>query len=96
MPSPLPPDRDDVPVPSTFGIAPPTATAVDGGHYHSLVIVLLLQTVAVIFLVLLLPPKRMPIPDRETHPRRATYERQSHMVKLVQGGKHTATTGAQR
>jgi hypothetical protein len=31
VPSPLPPNCDDVPVPSSFGIAPPTATAVVGG-----------------------------------------------------------------
>jgi hypothetical protein len=96
VPSPSPPDRDDVPVPLSFGIAPPMATAVVGGRHRSLVIVLLSRTVAVIFLVLLLPPERMPIPDRETRPRRATYERRSQMVKLVRGGQHTTTTAARR
>jgi hypothetical protein len=96
MQLPSPPDCDDVLVPSSFGIAPPTATAVVGGRHHSLVIVLLSQTVAVIFLVLLLLPERTPIPDRETCLRRATYERRSQMVKLVQGGQHTMMTAAQR
>ncbi len=64
VPSPSPPDRDDVPVPSSFGVAPPTATAVVGGRHRSLLIVPLSRTVAVIFLVLLLPPERTPIPDR--------------------------------
>jgi hypothetical protein len=41
MPSPSLTNRDDVPVPSSFGIAPHMATAVVGGHHHSLVIVLL-------------------------------------------------------
>jgi hypothetical protein len=73
VPLPLPPNRDDVPVPSSFGIAPPTATAVVGGCRCSLVIVFLLQTIAIIFLILQLPPKRMPILDLETRPRKATY-----------------------
>ncbi len=73
VPSPSLPDCNDVPVPSSFGLAPPMATAAIGGRHYSLVIVLLLQTIAIIFLVLLLPPKRTPIPDRETRPRRATY-----------------------
>ncbi len=94
VPSPSPPDRDDVPVPSSFSIAPPMATAVFGGRHCSLVIVFLLRTVAVIFLILLLPPERTPIPDGETRPRRATYKRQSQMVKLVRGGQHTMTTAA--
>jgi hypothetical protein len=96
VPSPSPPDRDDVPVPSLFGIAPPMATAVAGGQHRSLVIVLLSRTVAVIFLVLLLPPERTPIPGRETRPRRATYERRSQMVTIVQGEQHTTTTAARR
>ncbi len=96
VPSPSPPDRDDAPVPSSFGIAPPMATAVVRGHHRSLVIVLLSRTVAVIFLVLLLPPERTPIPDGETRPRRATYERRSQMAKLVQEGQHTMTTAARR
>jgi hypothetical protein len=74
VPLPSPPDCDNVPVPLSFGVAPPMATAVVGGRHHSLVIVPLLGTVVVIFLVLLLPPERTPIPDRETHPRRATYD----------------------
>jgi hypothetical protein len=94
VPLPSPPDRDDVPVPSSFAIAPLMATAVVGGRHRSLVIVLLTRTVAVIFLVLPLPPEKPPIPDRETRPRRATYERRSLMVKLVRGGKHTTTTAA--
>jgi hypothetical protein len=73
VPSPLPTDRNNVLVPSSFGVAPPTATAVVGGHHRSLVIVPLSQTAAVIILVLLLPPKRMPILDRDSRPRRATY-----------------------
>jgi hypothetical protein len=73
VPSPLPPDCDDVLVPSSFGVAPLTVTAVIDGHHRSLVIVYLLQTVAVIVLVLLLPPERMPIPDRDSRPRRAKY-----------------------
>jgi hypothetical protein len=48
VPSPSPPDRDDVPFPLSFGIVPPTATAVVGDHHRSLVIVLLSQTVAAI------------------------------------------------
>jgi hypothetical protein len=75
VPLPLPPDHDYVPVPSSFSVAPPTATAVIGGHHCSLVIVRLSQTIVVIFLVLLLlQTKRMPIPDCDTHPRRATYK----------------------
>jgi hypothetical protein len=70
----LPTDHDNVPVPSSFGVVPPTATAVVGGCHRSLVIVLLLGTVAVIFLLLLLLPERMPIPDHETHRRGATYD----------------------
>jgi hypothetical protein len=68
------PDCNNVLVPLSFGVAPPTATAVVGGRHCSLVIVLLLRTVAVIFLVLLLPPERTPIPDRETHLRMAAYD----------------------
>jgi hypothetical protein len=74
--SPSPPDCDDVLVPLSFCVAPPTATAVIGGR-HRLVIVPFLQTVAAIVLVLLHPPERTPIPDR--------------IVTLVQGGKHTTT-----
>jgi hypothetical protein len=73
VPSPSPPDRDDVSVPSSFGVAPPTATAVVGGHHCSIVIVPLSRTIAIIVLVLLFPPERTPIPDRETRPR-ATYD----------------------
>jgi hypothetical protein len=72
--SPSPPDRDDVLVPSSFCIAPPTATAVIGGRHRSLVIVPFSRTVAIIVLVLLLPPERTPIPDRDSRPRRATYD----------------------
>jgi hypothetical protein len=68
-----PPDRDNVLVQSSFCVAPPTATAVIGGRHRSLVIVPFLRTVAVIVLVLLLPPKRTPIPDCDSCPRRATY-----------------------
>ncbi len=73
VPSPSPPDCNDVPFPSSFGIAPPTATAVVGDHHHSLVIVLLSQTVAAIFLSSSSCPK----------------ERQSQIVKLLRGGQHT-------
>ncbi len=73
VPLPLPLNCDNVTVQPSFGVAPPTATAVVGGCHHSLVIVPLLQTIAVINLVLLLSPKRMPIPDHETCQRRATY-----------------------
>ncbi len=72
--SPSPPDRDDVLVPSSFCVAPPTATAVIGGRHRSLVIVPFSRTVAVIVLDLLLPPERTPIPDRDSRPRRATYD----------------------
>jgi hypothetical protein len=71
--SPLPPDHDDVLVLSSFCVAHPTATAVIGGH-HCLVIAPFLQTVAVIVLVLLLPPKRTPIQDLDSRPRRETYD----------------------
>jgi hypothetical protein len=71
---PLPPDRDDVLVPLFFCIAPPTATAVIGGHHCSLVIVPFLQTVGVILLILLLPPERTLILDRYSHPRKETYK----------------------
>jgi hypothetical protein len=67
MPSPLPTDRDDVPFPSSFGIAPPTATAVIGDRNRSLVIVLLSRTVAAIFLSSSSRPK----------------ERRSQIVKLL-------------
>ncbi len=67
VPSPSPPDRYDVPFPSSFGIAPPTATAVVGDRHRSLVIVLLSQTVAAIFLSSSSRPK----------------ERQSQIVKLL-------------
>jgi hypothetical protein len=70
---PLPPDCNDVLVPSSFCVAPPTTTAVIGGR-HRLIIVPFLQTVAVIVLVLLLPPERMSIPDRDSRPRRETYD----------------------
>ncbi len=73
VPSQSPPDRDDVLVPSSFSVAPPTATAVIDGRHRSLVIVPLSQTVAVIVLVLLLAPGITPIPDRDSCPRRATY-----------------------
>ncbi len=73
VPSPSPPDRDDVPFPSSFGIAPPTATAVVGSRHRSLVIVLLSQTVAAIFLSSSSRPK----------------ECQSQIVKLLRGGQHT-------
>jgi hypothetical protein len=96
VPSPSPPDRDDVPVPSSFGIAPLMATAVVGGRHHSIAIVLLSRTVAIIFLVLLLLPERTPIPKGETRSRRATHIRRSQMVKLVRGGQHTTTTAARR
>ncbi len=75
VPLPSPPKNcKDVPIPSSFSVSPLTATAVVGGHHRSLVIVPLSQTVAVIFLVLLLPHTRTPIPNCETHPRRATYD----------------------
>jgi hypothetical protein len=74
VPLPSLPNSNNVLVPSSFSVVPPMATAVVGGCHHSFVIVILLQTVAIIFLVLVLWPKRMPIPDRETHPRRATYD----------------------
>jgi hypothetical protein len=61
VPSPLPLDRNDVLVPSSFCVAPPTATAVVGGRHYSIIIVPLLQTVAVIVLVFLFPSKRTPI-----------------------------------
>jgi hypothetical protein len=80
VPLPLPPDWDNVPVPSPFGIAPPMATAVIGGCHCSLLIVPLLGTIAVIFLILLLLPKRTLIPNHE----------------LVQGGQHTTTMAARR
>jgi hypothetical protein len=67
VPSPLPPNCDDVPFPSSFGIAPPMATAVVGGCHCSLVIVLLSQTVAAIFLYSSSCPK----------------ERRSQIVKLL-------------
>jgi hypothetical protein len=91
VPSPLPPNCNDVQVPLFFGIAPPMATAVVGGCHRSLVILLLLLTVAVIFLILLLPPKRTPFPDPGTLPRRATCKCRSQTVKIVQGGQHTMT-----
>jgi hypothetical protein len=69
----LPPNRNDVLVPSSFCIAPPTATAVIGGR-HRLVIVPFSRTVAVIVLILLLPPERTPIPDRDSRPRRETHD----------------------
>jgi hypothetical protein len=86
---PSPPNCNDVLVPSYFCVAPPTATAVIGGCHRSLVIVPFLQTVAVIILVLLLLPKRTPIPDRDSHPRREAYDnggwqhrrRDSHHVR---------------
>ncbi len=73
MPSPSPSNCDDVPVPMSFRVTPPTATAVVGGRHRSLVIVPLSRTVAIIFLVLLLPPERTPILDRDSRPRRAIY-----------------------
>jgi hypothetical protein len=73
MPSPLPPDCDDVLFPSSFGIAPPTATAVVGDRHRSLVIVLLSRTVAAIFLS---SSSRLK-------------ECQSQIVKLLRGGQHT-------
>jgi hypothetical protein len=73
VPSPLPPDHDDVPFLSSFGIAPPTAAAVVGDCHHSLVIVLLSQTVTAIFLSSSSRPK----------------ERQSQIMKLLRGGQHT-------
>jgi hypothetical protein len=73
VPSPSPPDRDDVLVPSSFGVAPPTATAIVGGCHRSLVIIPLSRTVTVVVLVLLLLPERTPIPDRDSRPTRATY-----------------------
>ncbi len=73
VPSPSPPDRDDVPFPSSFGIAPPTATAVVGDRHRFFVIVLLLRTIADIFLSSSSRPK----------------ERQSQIVKLLRGGQHT-------
>jgi hypothetical protein len=87
VPSPLPPNHDKVPVPSSFGVAPPTATAVVGGRHCSLVIVPFLGTFAVIFLVLLLPPERTPIPDRETHPRRATYDNNGSLALIHAHGQ---------
>jgi hypothetical protein len=75
VPSPLLPDCNNVPlVPSSFGVAPPMATAVVGGCHCSLVIVPLLRTIAVIVLVLLLPPERTPILNRDSRQRRATYD----------------------
>jgi hypothetical protein len=71
--SPSPPDRDNVLVPLSFCVAPSRATAVIGGRHCSLVIVPFSRTVAVIILVLLLPPKRTPIPDRDSRPRREAY-----------------------
>jgi hypothetical protein len=73
VPSLLLPDRNDVLVLSSFGVAPPTATAVVGGYHRSVIIVPLLQTIAIIILVLLLPPERMPMPDPDSRPRRVTY-----------------------
>ncbi len=70
---PSPPDCNNVLVPSSFCVAPPTATAVIGGR-HRLVIVPFLRTVAVLVLVLLLPPEGMPIPDHDSRPRRETYD----------------------
>ncbi len=80
LPSLPPPDRNNVPLPSSFSVAPPMATAVIGGRHFSLVIVPLLQTVAVIVLVLLISPK----------------ECRSPIVTLVQGGQHMTTTAALR
>jgi hypothetical protein len=77
--SPLPPNRNNVWVPSSFGVAPPMTNAVVGGCHCSLVIVPLLQTIAIIILVLLLLPKRTPILDRETH-LRATYDNIGSLV----------------
>jgi hypothetical protein len=71
--SPSLPDCDNVLVPSSFCVAPPPATAVIGGRHRSLVIVPFSRTVTVIILVLLLPPKRTPIPDRDSRPRREAY-----------------------
>jgi hypothetical protein len=85
---PLPPDRDDVLVPSSFCIAPSTATAVIGGHHCSLVIVPFLQTVAIIVLVLLLLPERTPIPDRDFHPRRATYNDNGWQHRRRRNSRH--------
>jgi hypothetical protein len=70
---PSPPNCNDVLVPLSFCVAPPTATAVIGGP-HCLVIVPFLQTVAVIVLILLLPPERTPILDCDSCPRRETYD----------------------
>jgi hypothetical protein len=72
VPLPSLPNRDNILVPSSFGVAPPTATAVVGGRHCSLIIVPLLQTVAVIVLIYLLTPERMPIPDHDSRPRKAT------------------------
>jgi hypothetical protein len=86
VPSPLPLDCNDVLVQSSFGIAPPTATSVISGHCCSLVIIPLLQTVAIIVLVLLLLPERMPILDRDSCPRRATYDNDNGQALIdVQG-----------
>ncbi len=86
VPLPLPPDHNNFPVSLSFGIAPPTATAVVGVHHCSLVIVPLLQTVTVIFLVLLLPPKKMPIPDCEICLRRATYNNNGSPALITRTG----------
>jgi hypothetical protein len=72
VPSPVPLHCNNFLDPSSFGVAPPMATAVVGGLHCSIIIISLSRTVAVIVLVLFLPPKRMPIPDHET-PLRATY-----------------------
>jgi hypothetical protein len=74
--SPLPPNCNNVLVPSSFCVAPLMATAVIGGH-NCLVSVPFSQTVAIIVLILLLPPKRTPIPDCDSRPRREAYNNDS-------------------
>jgi hypothetical protein len=96
VPSPLPPNRDDVLVPSSFGVAPPTATAVIDGRHHSLVIVPLSRTVAVIDLVLLLPLERTPIPDRDSRPRRATYDDDGDPVSIRARGLSSSSARRHR
>jgi hypothetical protein len=73
QPRPSPLDRDDVLVPSSFGVAPLMATAIVGGRHHFVGIIPLSQTVAVIVLVLLLLPERTPIPDCDSRSTRASY-----------------------
>jgi hypothetical protein len=86
----LPPNCNNVLVLSSFGVAPPMATAVVGGHHRSLVSIPLLQTVAVIVLVLLLLPERTPIPDRDSHPRKATYNDNGGLAPIHARGQSSS------